>query len=554
MKKLKGMLLLMLIVISMMFVKNEAYAGDGDIIGDDAHSDTITSYFSIGDQSQGMLLYFTDYNGTMLDNSCIFIDQPSVLFGNQMLTSKYPTTSINFTDTVYPRLKGDDDITYVVMGLSEFNSEFNASMVFAHTGDSTNYEAIKATLTKNEVYESILDNNIFTNTKAKYDEWKNSGNESDSIYLIIEPVYSFRTPKTNYKSGQKATDENSTVWFGTVPGYSKDIFQEFLNPLSQNLATQKNSNGTGQNALGEKGYWWNALYSNQYFATFVCTNNPHSNLNLSTAGRDYMGVGLLPFSELKDATKGLGIGIFWVGYDGEDSPGEPVDPEKPPIDTPVKEVTHTYPGYANPDCFTYNHALPNYNLSNLLNPEGRMPSGKELTNGILVDKWFCSYDTKVTELSKEVSVTFTLNTVGEWTAWKEGVAVVEGKDFEKKNYNSSLPNFESEYMYHEILFSTTTENGKPVKKEMFYDHYKYRQRKSGYWGKWIQNEEIVPLLGFSEASYNNREFYSESEHLQHFPAAPQKDNAGNIVQMVHVIYRTRQWINSSPETYTVKYK
>ncbi len=481
MKFLKSILMVVMISITLLIIKDGVYAEDRESNIDGGHGATESrvDYFPISDNDQGMLIYFVDYNGTMLDNASILIEQPSLLWDNRKPSEVLGLTSSNFYNYVYPRYTPDRKmVRYEQMDLGSFNSRFGTSMKFAHTDDNSNFGEIRSALMANNVFEDILNYSVFANTQNRFNKWKTTNKDEDSIFLIIEPIYSFRTP-LNKTVSAKPTKEHSARWIGTVPGYAAAMTQACIIKDTR-YATIARANQTGEDGIREHGYWWNATYSNMYQATFVCTNRSQPSLGIDKAGSSMYGK-YLSYSEMMDKSNGLGIGIFWIGHDTEDDPNEPNNPNNPnnpPLPT-VNKTTYTYPGTAKPEVYTYNDALPNYNLDKTLNPEGRMPSSKRLKNGIYFDEWFCSYTTNHVDLSTDVTVRYQVQT-GHWSRWTTNSERVRRKDYSMSSYNRG---FNDSTDFYQSRFVSVTDGGKETDNngtDVYYYNVTYQTR-AYYW-------------------------------------------------------------------------
>ena len=268
-----------------------------------------------------------------------------------------------------------------------------------------------------------MNNGKFPNTEALYKKWETSKNDNDSIFLIIEPVYWFFTPLNYNVNPPSSKVALQKFWYGTPYTLGQQMGAALASG-GKEVATKERTSGSkvGEDGILEYGYYYNNLYTNGNYGTFVRTAGPQTNLGIYNAGSSFSNnPPRIKFSELADKKNGLGIGLFWIGHDMDgDDPGDPEEPE-------ILTKTYKYPGTANPDVWTWNDALPEYDLSNLLDPIGRIPSGKNLTNGILVDEWFCSYSTKKTEESKQVFVQYKVQD-GAWSSWYTGSDVIDSSD------------------------------------------------------------------------------------------------------------------------------
>lgn len=309
--------------------------------------------YSINLTDMGWLVYVVDKDENVVSDVYSLFQNATVF--NKFKSAEYP-------EYKKVRFNGASSKPFYVYTFMEWNSFVGGGSIPMPISES---ESSNSAVLKQYMYDYGWDVINFLNPPVDIKTNK------DNYYLIFEPLYVF--PLYSSVNGVPLRFISGSTW-----AYSKRIIGL--------LGTPSYPNGVPRSeGLSESGWWWTCNYTNGNFATSICTEDEYdlSDIGITVNGEAYLSdphvLGNILFSTMANKQYGLGIAV------------KHLSDTTPPTPTPKDPKEPTYTSFnGNVECKTYNYSN-SYNLSNLNDPLGRIPSGEMLTNGIDVDKWFVDY-------------------------------------------------------------------------------------------------------------------------------------------------------------------
>ncbi len=379
MKRIKRFLLAVTLAVAVLVQSTQSYAW----VSAEGNSGNISSFISayaIDANLQGWLVYWIDDSQSVISDVCLLDSTP---VDNTFATANYKVIKTRYQDR---NATYSDELAVWGLPLPYNDPNTNAPQVREWIGSHRDF---------------LVDNlNAPQDIKTCKDE--------DKYFFIAEPVYMF-----SLYSSVQGVPKKTIV--GTTYQYARYIENNLLGSAEYPRGVPLFDADRSKCGLTDYGWWGTCLYTNGLYGTFECTGVNQADrvkkIGIMTQGESFFNYDFanqpLSFNVLGDKSVGLGIVVMSNSekLDGEITPNPDL-------------VTHPYVGTAKPDTWTYNYATE-FNLNKYNDPQGRIPSGEMITNGIDVDKWYCDYSltkhspstTGESRLKKKVSVTYNIK----WT-------------------------------------------------------------------------------------------------------------------------------------------
>lgn len=328
---------------------------------------------------------FSDYEWLIYvvnsDTNTIVSDVYTVYY-SQTVHTKIKNASLgNYSkETLYNKSGGVNNVTFTI-DMWNSNIGVGSFPTPADSNGNTNAPAVKSYISTNikDIATWLMNHNSLLS---------NMENEKEKYYLCYEPVWVIPIYHPN------GTRDDREHMSGTYHSLCAHICDEILTNPYYTTGGSPNS----YDVMSDTGWWWQRKFTNHNMGTIICTESTHQDalekIGLTVQGENYAHSNtVIPFSTGRDKSIGLGIGVAWLGGDLSNPPSVVTPPT-------TNRITSTFTGHV--DAKTYNRS-DSYNLSNLNDPRGRIPSGEILTNGIEVDKWYCDYSVEKHEVTPQIA-------------------------------------------------------------------------------------------------------------------------------------------------------
>lgn len=301
--------------------------------------------------------------------------------------------------------------------------------------------------------------------------------------LVLEPIFWLQM---HMKDSNGNFTPIGIYGYGTARGFAR-IMKEYA---------YINIGGKNVKIFGDNGCDAFHRYTNNYYPNCVKFEKEQFGIPVLNKG------GRLTHDEIINYA--YGIMTVWAREAGTG----PIDPTPSDPDNTTKP---TVPSKVEVEAYTYNYS-DQFNLDKNNDPAGRIPSGEQLTNGILVDSWRVNFKPLINQKTETYTASYQIEI--EDTSMHE-VKISAGRWDEFKD---SYPNLriENGYLYNGSIPLTEQ---KVTTEYHWYDYSVDVDKSYRYY--YLAGMQAVDLLDFSYAEITNDCFYKNAEGN---PVVVHKDN------------------------------